>query len=625
MSRNEFLRASAAVTATAAVSPHGLLQLLNDTGSTAIPTRVGAAEIEQLRAASDLFASWDALYGGGLVREVVAAQLRVAVGYLHAGCAPGQRSDLYAAVGYLSHTAGFMAFDACVHKDAADMFGLALKCAEEADAWQLRAKILSSMARHAIWTGKPKDGLRLATRAFLHSDRLTATERAMLFTTQARAYGKLGDVDAVTTAVGRADEQFSHAKPAEGPSWMSYYDAAQHAGDTGHALFRYRDQRQISQRGPHTTGNRRYRPYRQGGAVPHDLDDQTRLADNVDRRPRRSHPNRRGRSRPRSRPQIHARRRGRPRTAHLRTPRRSRPHAGGRRVREQALEAVAREACIKAGLADLDLVPIKVSENAIYRLPQSRIVVRIAKPGQRAAAEHELLIADWLHRNDVPAVEPADIPTTFVMIDDRPVTFWKELPPHRGGTVTEIATALRRLHALDPPAFLSTIDPFVRLEQRIDAAKTLPDEDRQWLYSHLNDLRDAWSHRIAGLPWGPVHGDAWEGNVVTTDEGTTLFLDLERTSIGPPEWDLTSTAIKRTSFGWISAEQYAAFVAAYGYDVTEWPGFELMRDIRETRMTCMAAQAAAYESARLAQARLRVDSLRGRNGPRPWGGWEAIP
>lgn len=237
VNRNEFLRAAAAVTATAATSPHGLLQLLNDTRSTAIPARVGAAEIEQLRAASHLFASWDALYGGGLVREVVAAQLRVAVSYLHAGCAPGHRSDLYAAVGYLSHTAGFMAFDACAHRDATEMFGLALKCAEEADAWQLRAKILSSMARQAIWTGKPKDGLRLSTRAFLHSDRLTATERAMLFTTQARAYGKLGDVDAVTTAVGHADEQFSHADPAEDPSWMAYYDAAQHAGDTGHALF----------------------------------------------------------------------------------------------------------------------------------------------------------------------------------------------------------------------------------------------------------------------------------------------------------------------------------------------------------------------------------------------------
>lgn len=292
---------------------------------------------------------------------------------------------------------------------------------------------------------------------------------------------------------------------------------------------------------------------------------------------------------------------------------------------EQTLEAVARAACTAVGLPDLDLVPIKVSENAIYRLPESRVVVRIANPGQRAAAERELLIADWLRRVNVPAVEPADIPTTFVMVDDRPVTFWKELPSHRGGSSTEIAAALRGLHALDPPQFLSEIDPFVRLEQRIDAAITLSARDRQWLHQHLIDLQDAWSHGLAGLPWGPVHGDAWEGNVVTTDDGTTLFLDLERTSIGPPEWDLTSTAIKHSSFGWIDAQQYTEFVAAYGYDVTEWTGFALLRDIREMRMTCMAAQAAAEEPARLDQAQLRLDSLRGRRGPRPWAGWAAIP
>ncbi|WP_063061544.1 phosphotransferase enzyme family protein [Nocardia sienata] len=292
---------------------------------------------------------------------------------------------------------------------------------------------------------------------------------------------------------------------------------------------------------------------------------------------------------------------------------------------EQTLEAVAREACTKAGLPDLDLVPIKVSENSIYRLPESHVVVRIAKPGQRAAAERELLIADWLHHNNVPAVEPADIATAFVVVGDMPVTFWKELPPHRGASPTEIATALRRLHALNPPQFLSEIDPFVRLEQRIDAAITLSAEDRQWLHQHLHALKDAWLRRPAGLPWAPVHGDAWEGNVVTTLHGTTLFLDLERTSVGPPEWDLTSTAIKYSSFGWINTQQYSEFVAAYGHDVTGWLGFPLLRDIREMRMTCMAAQTAANQPGRLAQARLRIDSLRGRRGPRPWGGWEAIP
>ncbi|MFE3446028.1 phosphotransferase enzyme family protein [Nocardia sp. NPDC059180] len=291
----------------------------------------------------------------------------------------------------------------------------------------------------------------------------------------------------------------------------------------------------------------------------------------------------------------------------------------------QDLDAIACAACTAAGLTAPDLEPIKVAENAIYRLPNSRIVIRIAKPGQRGAAERELLIADWLRDSNVPAVEPADIATPFVMIEDRPVTFWKELSEHRGGTATEIALALRRLHALESPPFLSALDPFVRLDKRIDAASTVADHDGQWLRQHLDTLRENWAEQPDGLSWGPIHGDAWEGNVVTTNDGTTLFLDLERTSIGAPEWDLVSTAIKHTSFGWITRERYTRFEQAYGFDVTDWTGFPLLRDIREMRMTCMAAQAAASNPTHVNQAQLRIDCLRGRRGPRPWAGWEPIP
>ena len=34
-----------------------------------------------------------------------------------------------------------------------------------------------------------------------------------------------------------ADQEFSQVRPSEELPWMRYYDPAQHAGDTGHALF----------------------------------------------------------------------------------------------------------------------------------------------------------------------------------------------------------------------------------------------------------------------------------------------------------------------------------------------------------------------------------------------------
>ncbi|MEU5762177.1 helix-turn-helix transcriptional regulator [Nocardia sp. NPDC047648] len=235
--RHSFLRAAAAVTATAAISPTGLMRILDDLRVSETPSKVGLVEIRQLEAAADLFSTWDATYGSGVVRDVVGAQVRTAFTYLGAECAPKNRPDLLLAVGALTHTAAFMAFDACEHADATKMFQLALTCAEEADAWHLRAKVLSSMGRQKIWTGQIEQGLADIDRAFQHSDRLTSTERAMLFTARARGHAKRGRIQDTLTAVGHADENFANSEPQNDPSWMAYYDSAQHAGDTGHALF----------------------------------------------------------------------------------------------------------------------------------------------------------------------------------------------------------------------------------------------------------------------------------------------------------------------------------------------------------------------------------------------------
>ncbi|MFE7720541.1 phosphotransferase enzyme family protein [Nocardia rhizosphaerihabitans] len=288
------------------------------------------------------------------------------------------------------------------------------------------------------------------------------------------------------------------------------------------------------------------------------------------------------------------------------------------------VERIARAACADADIGPAGILPIKVAENAIFRVPDQHVVIRVARAGQEHAARRELQTAAWLQAHNVSAVQPMGSRADFATIESRPVTLWKELPPHRNGTEREIGSALRALHKLRVPPFLSKVEPFVRLEQRIDSASSLSESGRQWLYKRLADLRIGWEELPSGMPRSPIHGDAWEGNVVTTDAGVTTFLDLERASVGPPEWDLVSTAIKHSSFRWISAERYGAFCDAYGYDVTAWDGFQLLRDIRELRMTCMAAQAAGSDPKHVAQAQLRVDCLRGVVGPRPWAGWQPI-
>ncbi|MEU9041534.1 MULTISPECIES: aminoglycoside phosphotransferase family protein [unclassified Kitasatospora] len=285
--------------------------------------------------------------------------------------------------------------------------------------------------------------------------------------------------------------------------------------------------------------------------------------------------------------------------------------------------AVLLKACAEAGLAADGAEPLRIGENALWRLPQ-QVVARIARPGQWAAAVRELAVARWLHDCEVPAVRPLKDLADPVEVYGHPVTFWHELPVHRAGTAADMAPLLRRLHQLPVPAFhLGRLDPFVRLAARIGEATTLDDEQRRWLWARLVSLQSAWADLPIGSPESVIHGDAWGGNVAVTAT-TSYLLDFERSSLGPPEWDLTSTAVGHGTFGTVSDDQYAAFCDAYGTDVTAWAGYPVLRDIRELRVTCFALQAAARDPERYRdQAHYRLACLQGDHGSRPWG-WAAV-
>lgn len=284
-----------------------------------------------------------------------------------------------------------------------------------------------------------------------------------------------------------------------------------------------------------------------------------------------------------------------------------------------AIDSILARACAAVGLAAQEAKPIRLGENAIFRLPDG-VVARVSQPGQQRAAQREVAVSHWLNASGVAAVVPLAGIDQPVEIAERSVTFWEELPAHHHGSPAEVARMLKRLHSLSVPTNvpLCRLDPFVRLSERIDGATTVVDEDRAWLRKKLAKLQDQWVSTIAELPTCVVHGDAWAGNVVTTDDGRVVLLDLERCSIGPREWDLVSTAVKHVTYGQLDQAQYQQFCDTYGSDVVTWSGFAVLRDIRELRMTCYVAQQAANEPRFEHEARLRIDCLRGRRGPRPW-------
>lgn len=286
-------------------------------------------------------------------------------------------------------------------------------------------------------------------------------------------------------------------------------------------------------------------------------------------------------------------------------------------ISAHASSAILAAACSTAGLDPTAAEPIRLAENEIWRLPGQRAIVRIARKGQGAAAVREVRVAQWLAENGVPAVRPLPVQQPLDVCG-RPVTFWEELPAHTNGTVRDVVQLLKRLHPLPVPDLpLGELDPFVRVPERIAAATSLTDDDRSWLRQRHDDLQHQWEQRPSGLPDCVVHGDAWVGNVARTASGPVL-LDFERVSVGPPEWDLVSTAVKLTTTGAVTEDEYGEFCDLYGVDVTQWEGYELFAGARELRMATYAAQHAASRPEWQREAQYRVDCLRGRHGPRPW-------
>ncbi|GLW35241.1 aminoglycoside phosphotransferase family protein [Actinoplanes regularis] len=267
---------------------------------------------------------------------------------------------------------------------------------------------------------------------------------------------------------------------------------------------------------------------------------------------------------------------------------------------------------------------IRAGENTLFRLPGG-IVARVTRADQIQTARKETRVSRWLQERGIPVVEILPDLAQPIEVGNRAVTFWRELPPHQEGSIQQVADILRQIHTLQPPPDLQLppLAPFVRLEQRIAEATVLDDADRKWLLRHLAELQQRYANLPAGLPAAAVHGDAWGGNIVDTSDGPVV-LDLERFAYGPPEWDLTSIAVDHVTFATMSATEWTAFCQQYGHDVTEWPGYPVLRDARELRKVTFAAQMANQFPWLKNQALYRLACIKGEKGARPWR-WSPIP
>lgn len=289
---------------------------------------------------------------------------------------------------------------------------------------------------------------------------------------------------------------------------------------------------------------------------------------------------------------------------------------------ERALELTVAAAAL-AGIDSAAAVPVRLGESTGFRLPGG-VVAAVHAPDHVEPARLQVSASRWLADVGVPAVTLHQGFESPVLVEGHAVIFWEALPEHRNGSYSEIAGALRRLHGLRRPQdpALRPVDPFRRTADRLLSSALLEPGARHALLRRVEALRAAYDELPPGLPYAPLHGDAWPGNIVTLADGTVVLRDLERLSFGPPEWDLVSCAVDFTTFGEMTAAQYAGYSEAYGYDVVAWEGFAVLRDIRELRVVAFALTAAEYAPDLLDQARHRVQDCLA--GERPWPGWRQL-
>jgi hypothetical protein len=87
-----------------------------------------------------------------------------------------------------------------------------------------------------------------------------------------------------------------------------------------------------------------------------------------------------------------------------------------------------------------------------------------------------------------------------------------------------------------------------------------------------------------------------------------VLADWDAVSTGPRETDLIPT-LQAPRFG-LPEHERDAFIAAYGHDIRGWPGYPVLRDIRELSTITALLRDAHLDPAARGELQVRLTSLR---------------
>lgn len=202
-------------------------------------TEAGAPlDAEAIRLTTARLMDLDFQLGGGHTRELLLFYFRSQVLPLLRALPRGpQRRDVLSATAELAQLLGWTAYDSGRHAAAQRYLVYGLRLAKDADDVLLGARLLSNLSHQANYLGHFKDAVQLARADISTSERIPAPATlALLHAMEARALASLADEQGAARALARAEASLQQDGASHDPAWISYFDAAELAGEAAHCF-----------------------------------------------------------------------------------------------------------------------------------------------------------------------------------------------------------------------------------------------------------------------------------------------------------------------------------------------------------------------------------------------------
>jgi len=224
MFRRQFLAAAGAIAA-GGVAIDGVQRLLPDPAHSiqAVPDRVGATEVAQIRATTAQLRALDYQYGYGTTLDAARGFAGWAHRLLGARHSEFTARDLRIALADLHVLIAWSFHDGGRPTGARRHHLQALVLAREAHEPALAGTILTDMAQVSVDNGDPRDAIRMAGFGLLATeyDDIPPAVRAGLYLEDAYARAHLADEHGVLDALSRATDDLARTDPAAVPTWGS--------------------------------------------------------------------------------------------------------------------------------------------------------------------------------------------------------------------------------------------------------------------------------------------------------------------------------------------------------------------------------------------------------------------